>query len=96
MALSITPAGIASARELQRSNRVSGTTPNTLNATQVSVDCVRQTISLSTASARKNNAQRTVSLRQPSSVRWNTWSNTIASSGLRKIRPPNSVPANSR
>src|SRR6185436_14101952 len=61
---------------------VSGITPNTLKLTQVSVDCVRQTISLSTASTRKNNAQRMVSLRQPSSVRWNTWSNTIASSGF--------------
>src|SRR5690349_16352199 len=49
--------------------KVSGITPNTLNVTQVSVDWVRQTISLSTASARKNSAQRTVSLRQPSSVR---------------------------
>ena len=51
---------------------VSGTTPNTLKLTQKSVVCVRQIASLSTASARKNTAQRSVSLRQPSSVRSNT------------------------
>ena len=42
---------------------VSGSTPNTLKLTQKSVVCVRQTISLSTASARKKIAQRSVSLR---------------------------------
>src|SRR5690242_12862282 len=55
--------------------KVSGMKPNTLNATQVSVVCVRQTISLSTANAKKNTAQRMVSLRQPSGLRWNIWSN---------------------
>ena len=49
--------------------KVSGITPNTLNVTQVSVDCVRQTISLRMARARKNKAQRIVSFRQPSSVK---------------------------
>src|SRR3954454_11622888 len=75
--------------------KVSGSTPNTLKLTQKSVVCVRQTISLSTASATKNTAQRHVSLRQPSSVRSNTASNTMPSSGLRKARPPNNAPANS-
>ena len=60
----------AAADTAARANRkVSGTTPNTLKLTQKSVVCVRQTISLRTASAKKNSAQRTVSLRQPSSVR---------------------------
>src|ERR1700737_4392914 len=49
--------------------KVSGTTPKTLKFTQTSVDCVRQTISLRIASAKKNSAQRRVSRRQPSSVR---------------------------
>ena len=48
---------------------VSGMKPNALNATQVSVDWVRHTTSLSTASAKKNSAQRMVSLRQPCSLR---------------------------
>ena len=74
--------------------KVSGTTPNTLKLTQKSVVCVRHTISFSTASARKNTAQRKVSLRQPSSVSSNTESNTIASSGLLNHRPPNSSTAN--
>ena len=47
---------------------VSGMMPKTLKLTQKSVVCVRQTISLSAASAKKNSAQRKVSLRQPSSV----------------------------
>src|SRR5579859_7371146 len=58
--------------------KVSGTKPNNLKFTQKSVDCVRQIASLSTASTKKNTDQRSVSLRQPSSVRWNTESKTIA------------------
>src|SRR3954454_8526128 len=76
--------------------KVSGSTPNTLKLTQKSVVCVRQTASLSTASARKNSAQRKVSLRQPSPVRSNTESNTTASSGLLKNSPPSRMPANKR
>src|ERR1700730_17596505 len=49
--------------------KVSVTTPKTLKLTQKSVVCVRQTISLSTARAKKNTAQRNVSLRHPSSLR---------------------------
>ena len=67
--------------------KVSGSTPNTLKLTQKSVVCVRQTISLSTASARKKIAQRRVSLRQPSSVRSNTESNTIAEQRLVEDEP---------
>src|SRR5438045_3974338 len=73
---------------------VRGTTPNTLNATHTSVVCVRHTISLSTARTQKNNAQRTVSLRQPSSVRLKTESNTIPKSGLSNRSPPRRTPAN--
>src|ERR1700757_2286784 len=76
--------------------KVSGTTPNTLKLTHASVVCVRQTISLSAASARKNTAQRQVSLRQPSGVRSNTESNTVASSGLPMASPPNSPPQNNK
>lgn len=52
--------------------KVSGSTPNALNATQKSVPCVRQTISFSTAMTRKNPIHRQVSNRQPSAVRLNT------------------------
>ena len=44
---------------------VSPIRPNTLNVTQKSVVCVRQTISLTTAMARKNRPNFRVSLRQP-------------------------------
>src|SRR5712671_3430930 len=74
---------------------VSGNTPKTLKLTQTSVDCVRQTISLRIASAKKNSAQRNVNLRQPSSVRWKTESNTMPSNGLRQASPPSSTAPNS-
>src|SRR5512141_277910 len=74
---------------------VSGTTPNNLKLTQTSVEKLRQTISLSTASAKKKNAQRQVSLRQPSSVRSNTESNMMPGNDLSNARPPASVPPNS-
>src|SRR5713101_2295032 len=74
---------------------VSGITPNTLKATQKSVDCVRQTISLAIASAKKNSAQRKVSLRQPSCVRWNISPNKTASSGLPAASPPRRIAPNS-
>src|SRR5258707_7424516 len=65
--------------------KVIGTKPNNLKLIQKSVDWVRQIASLSTASARKNSAQRNVSLRQPSGVRWNIESKRIARNGLSKI-----------
>ena len=58
---------------------VSGMMPKTLKLTQKSVVCVRQTISFKAASAKKNSAQRKVSLRQPSSVSSNTLSSTTCS-----------------
>src|SRR4028118_2212075 len=60
---------------------VSGMMPKTLKLTQKSVVWVRQTISLSTASAKKNRAQRRVSLRQPSPGSANTLSGTTRSGG---------------
>src|ERR1700683_2726961 len=74
--------------------KVNGITPNTLKSTQTSVEVLRQTISLSTASAKKKNIQRNVSLRQPSSVSWNSESNTTPSNGLLKQSPPNNKPPN--
>ena len=79
-----------------RTRSVSGRKPKVLNFTQRSVVWVRQTISLSTASARKKNAQRQVSLRQPSSVTRSAPSNMIFSSGFLIARPTNSAPPNSR
>ena len=55
---------------LKVKRRVIGMMPQTLNATQVSVEKLRQTISLSTARNRKNRPQRNVSLRQPSASSW--------------------------
>src|SRR5262249_39942747 len=75
--------------------KVAGSAPNSLKLTQKLVEVVRQTISLITAMAKKNRHQRSVSLRQPSSVRLNTESNTISRSGLRVIRPNASVAPNS-
>src|SRR5258708_7870262 len=65
--------------------KVIGTKPNSLKLTQKSVDCVRHIASFRTASARKNSAQRKVSLRQPSGVRWNIESNRIARNGFSKM-----------
>src|SRR5213075_356586 len=50
---------------------VAGKLTNILLAIQVSVEKLRQKNSLMAASTKKNSAQRTVSLRQPSSVSWN-------------------------
>ncbi len=50
--------------------------PQTLKPTQKSVEKLRQTISFSPASTKKNQPQRKVSLRQPSSVRLITLSST--------------------
>ena len=47
---------------------VSGMTPQTLKATQKSVENIRQTISLMAASRKKNSPHRIVSCRQPSAV----------------------------
>ena len=44
---------------------------------------------------KKNSAQRQVSLRQPSAVRWNIWSNMMLRNGLSSARPASSVPPNS-
>src|SRR5262249_7349044 len=74
--------------------KVSGTTPKTLKLTHTSVVCERQTISLRIASAKKNSAQRKVSLRQPSSVRWKTESNTIPSNDLPTASPLSSTAPN--
>src|SRR5690606_31741305 len=74
---------------------VSGMMPQTLNATQKSVEKPRQTTSFSTASSRKNTPQRRVSLRQPSSSRLKALSNTYPSSDRPKNRPPSSTPPNS-
>ncbi len=59
-----------------------------LNATQTSLLCVRQTISFKIASRKKKLAQRTVSRRQPRSVRLMALSRTIGSKGLPSKRPP--------
>jgi hypothetical protein len=56
--------------------KVIGRMANTLKVTQVSVETERQTISLRMASPKKNSPQRSVSLRQPSSVSWKTVSKT--------------------
>ncbi|MNY79278.1 hypothetical protein D3C86_2198470 [compost metagenome] len=47
---------------------VSGMMPQTLKATQKSVEKLRQTISLSTASTTKNKPQLSVSRHQPSGL----------------------------
>ena len=52
---------------------------------------VRQTISLSAASTKKNTPQRKVSLRQPSSVRRSTLSRAIGSRGLPNASATSSV-----
>src|ERR1043165_960574 len=74
--------------------KVSGSAPNNLKLTQKSVVCVRQTTSFNTARKKKNSAQRSVSLRQPLSVRWNIDSKTTPSSDLPNISPTASVPPN--
>src|SRR5262249_61764560 len=62
--------------------KVSGTKPNSLKLTQKSVDCVRQIASLSTASEKKNNVQRSVSVRQRSGGRWKIESKGSATNRL--------------
>lgn len=55
---------------------VSGIIPHTLNATHVSVEKLRQTISLITARTTKKMLQRQVRMRHPSSVALNALSKT--------------------
>ena len=55
---------------------VIGMMPQTLKATQASVENDRQTTSLTTARNRKNRPQRSVSLRQPSASRLKAESKT--------------------
>ena len=75
---------------------VIGMIANTLKLTHVSVDTVRQTTSLSTARNVKKHAQRSVSLRHPSSFRRNTSPNTTLSSEWPMSSPANSAPGEQR
>src|SRR5438105_3794562 len=70
--------------------------PNTLKLTQRASEKLRHTTSLRAASARKNSAQRMLSLRQPSSVRLKASPSSSFRNSRPVISPKNSAPANIR
>ena len=76
--------------------KVSGTKPNTLKLTQKSVVCVRQTISLSTASTKKEQRPAHGQLAPAFLGQMEHRIEHDASSGLPNASPPSSVPPNSR